>query len=458
LSQVPSKADLKRAVCEEIDRRAEWIRQISDHVMRHPETGFREIETASYISARLDELGIVTEHGLAVTGVKGRLRGRGDGPTVAILGELDSLMLEAHPLADPVTHAAHACGHNAQLAAMVGAATGLKDVMPYLDGDVVVFATPAEECIETEWRRTLQREGTIEFLVGKPELIRIGAFDDVDMAMLTHTPHSTKYLASVGDSHNGCLIKNARFAGRAAHAGASPWLGTNALKAATLAFAAIDAHRETFREEDLVRVHGIITKGGDAVSAVPADVRVELLVRARTVDALKAVSALVDSSLRGGALALGAGVTIETSCAYLPHEPDPNLTRLVHGNAVDLLGARNVGNGRHVSGSTDLGDLSFVMPVVHPRSAGTEGAPHQTDYWVRDHDLAAVNPAKVMACTVVDLLHDDAREARNVLAEAPEKLTVDEYLALRRSLEALVVDGDVVGEGTAASEPRVLRA
>src|SRR5262245_37269168 len=108
--------------------------------MRHPEAGFREEQTAAYVREQLDRMGLAHRHGLALTGVKARMRGRSPGPTVAVLGELDSLIISDHPLADPTTHAAHACGHNAQIASMLGAGMGLQTVMDELDGNVVLFA------------------------------------------------------------------------------------------------------------------------------------------------------------------------------------------------------------------------------------------------------------------------------------------------------------------------------
>jgi len=248
--------ELKARVCAEIDRRADEIVGVSDHVLRHPESGYREVRTAAYVATQFERLGLAPRTGLALTGVKARMRGRAPGPTVAVLGELDALIVSGHPFADPGTHAAHACGHNAQVASMLGAGMGLQVVMDELDGDVVLFAVPAEEYIEVAWRLGLREQGKIEFLVGKAELIRLGEFDDVDMAILTHTnARPEDGLSSVGDTHNGCVVKFMRFVGRGAHAGSAPHLGINALKAAQIALHAIDAQRETFRDDDTIRVH-----------------------------------------------------------------------------------------------------------------------------------------------------------------------------------------------------------
>jgi amidohydrolase len=429
----PSRDELKARVRAEIDRRAADIVAISDHIMHHPESGFREVETAKFVGAQLDRMGLAHRDGLALTGVKARMRGRASGPTVAILGELDSLIVSDHPLAHPVTHAAHACGHNAQVASMLGAGMGLQTVMEHLDGDVVLFAVPAEELIEVEWRLGLREDRKIEFLTGKAELIKLGEFDDVDMAIITHTAaRPDDGLSSVGDTHNGCVVKFMRFLGKAAHAGGAPHRGINALKAAQIALAGIDAQRETFRDEDTVRVHPIITRGGEAVSAVPADVRLETFVRGKTLEAIADASARVDRALRAGAMAMGARVQITTVPGYLPQAMDPNLVALTHANCAAVVGPENMGEARHSTGSTDVGDLGHIMPEVHPRAGGVRGTIHGNDYVVVDHGLAAVNPAKFMAMTVIDLLYDGAREARRVKAEAGPKLSREEYLALVR--------------------------
>ena len=428
-----TKDELKARVSAEIDRRADEIARISEHIMRNPESGFREVKTARFVGEQLDMMGLPHRDGLALTGVKTRMKGRSAGPTVAILGELDSLIVWDHPLADPVTHAAHACGHNAQVASMLGAGMGLQTVMEQLDGDVVLFAVPAEEYIEVEWRLGLRDQKQLEFLTGKAELIKLGEFDDVDMAIITHTTaRPDDKPASVGDTHNGCVVKFMRFLGRASHAGAAPHAGINALKGATIALAAIDAQRETFRDADTIRVHPIITKGGEAVSAVPADVRLETFVRGKTLEAIMDAAAKVDRSLRAGALAMGARVQITTVPGYLPQRMDPNLVALARANIAAVVGEENIGEAHHTTGSTDVGDLSYILPEVHPRAGGVKGNIHGNDYWTVDQQLAAVNPAKSMAMTVIDLLCDGAREARRVKAEAGKKLTREDYLGLVR--------------------------
>ena len=165
---------------------------------------------------------------------------------------------------------------------------------------------------------------------------------------------------------------------------------------------------------------------------MPADVRLETFVRGKTVEAIADAARKVDRSLRAGAQAIGARVQITTIPGYLPQQMDSNLVALTRANCAAVVGEANMGRPRHSTGSTDVGDLGFIMPEAHPRAGGVRGVIHGADYFVVDHALAAVNPAKAMAMTVVDLLHDGAREARRVKAEAGPKLSREEYLALVR--------------------------
>src|SRR5262245_35139003 len=180
-----TKDDVKRAVCETIDRQAERIIDLGESIRRAPELGFKELKTARLVEDTLKGLGLSPRGGLALTGVRADARGAKDGPTFALLGELDGLVVVGHPIADPETGAAHACGHNAQIAGMMGAAMGLLGAraLDHLAGRIVFFAVPAEEYGDIEWRVQQARAGKLEFLGGKPELLRLGHFDDVDMAM-----------------------------------------------------------------------------------------------------------------------------------------------------------------------------------------------------------------------------------------------------------------------------------
>src|SRR5437588_4080760 len=184
----PTKEDLKQAVCEAIDRHGNQIIELGERILHHPETGFNEARTAALVADTMRQIGLEPQTGLALTGVKGRLKGHTPGPRLAFIGELDSLRTSDHPLADPQTGAAHSCGHNAQVAGMLGVAMGLAAIgaTEHLAGELIFFAVPAEEFIDVEERLRRKQKGEIEFLLGKPELVAKGHFDAIDMAMMIH--------------------------------------------------------------------------------------------------------------------------------------------------------------------------------------------------------------------------------------------------------------------------------
>ena len=446
-----TKSELKQKACDAIDRKKKEIIGVAQDILAHPETGFSETRTAGVVERKLDELGVRRRSGLAITGVKGGISGGGGpGPRVAIIGELDSLTVDQHPHADPQTGAAHACGHNCQIGMMLGAVAGLltPEVLAQLTGEIVPFAVPAEEFIEVERRLALRADGSLEFLGGKQELIRLGEFDDVDIAMMCHTASDMgdrKF--AVGGASNGHVVKYVRFTGRGAHAGSAPHLGTNALNAATFAIQAIHANRETHQAQDTVRVHGIVTKGGEAVNAVPADVRLEWRVRSSTPDAVVNNSAVVDRCFKAGALAVGASVEITNIPGYHAMRHHSGLQEFFRRNAVDLLGERStmvIPSRRNRGGSTDMGDLSRLIPTCHPYTAGTVGPGHSKEYLITDYEAAVVNPAKIMAMVAIDLLAEDAAGANEVIDSHRPEMTKQSYLKFQREQARVIrFDGGV---------------
>ena len=183
-----------------------------------------------------------------------------------------------------------------------------------------------------------------------------------------------------------------------------------------------------------MRVHPIITRGGEAVSAVPADVRMETFVRGRTIEAITDANTKVDRALRAGAMAVGASVNIQTIPGYMPLSQDEQMNQIFGANAATLVGEDNVGRVVHRTGSTDMGDVSQVMPSIHPYVGGATGLGHGANYVVHDYNLAVLTAAKAMAATVVDLLADGAAQGGRVVAEHRPEMTRQEYLTFMRNL------------------------
>ena len=431
--------ELKKRACETIDKRKNEIVGLAQQVLANPEAGFREVKTAQLVAEKFQEMGIQHESGLALTGLKGRIKGgAGPGPSVAVIGELDSLVVTEHPHADPDTGAAHACGHHCQIGMMLGATMGLltPEVMAQLSGEIVPFAVPAEEFIEVEQRLEMRNEGKLEFLGGKQELIRLGQFDDVDIAMMCHTASDMgERRFAMGGTSNGHVVKFVRYTGVGAHAGSLPHRGVNALNAASFAIQAINALRETHRADDTVRIHGIMTRGGEAVSAVPSDVRLEWRVRSSTPKVVVENSAAVDRCFQAGALAVGASVNITTIPGYLPMRHDTKLQDIFRRTAVDLVGEQAtlvMPARRNRGGSTDMGDLSHIMPACHPYTAGAVGPGHSKEYVITDYESAVIVPAKIMAMVVIDLLADGAKRAKEVKTNHRPLMTKQAYVKFQR--------------------------
>ncbi len=433
-----SGVQLKQHVLGTIDARRDDIIGVGESIMDAPELGFKETKTAGRVAQFFETCGLPFDEGLALTGVKAVLRGGKPGPTVALMGELDALLVPDHPRANVETGAAHACGHNAQIAGLLGAAAGLSadGVAEQLSGNVVFFAVPAEEYVEINYRLGLVKQGKTSFLTGKQELIELGLFDDVDMAVMIHSssPETQDGMMGVPVSSNGFLAKSVRFLGKAAHSGAAPHRGINALSAATLALSAIDAQRTTFRDEDCVRVHPIITKGGDLVNIVPAEVCLETYVRGKTREAILDAAGKVDRALRGAAVAMGCRVEIETVPGNLPLRNDPELCKVFRDNAEQILSADGYRDYPHGGGSTDAGDLSQIMPVLHPMMTGGSGFHHQIDWCIADHEAGYLAPAKTLAAMAVDLLSGGGEEAARVLSQHHPAMAKEEYLDYQRSI------------------------
>lgn len=431
-----SKEGLKKRVLEAIDRRSSEIIEIGETIWKKPELGFKEFKTAELAESKYEEMGWTYENKIAITGSKAYLNKRGPRPTIGIIGELDSVRCPDHPECDPITGAVHACGHNAQMACMFGAGFGLADsgVLDELEGNVVMITVPAEEYLELDYRNGLREKGELDFFGGKQEFIRLGAMEDIDISLGSHSAFDQKEKLFVGGSNNGFIGKLIRYIGKEAHAGASPYKGINALNAAMLGLMGIHAQRETFKEEDTIRVHPIITKGGEIVNNVPADVRVESYVRGKTVDAIIDANKKVNRALKAGAMAVGSEVEINDIPGYMPYHHDEGLVQLFRTNCTKLVGEDDILTRGHSTGSTDLGDFSCIMPTSSIGMSGSKGSAHSRDYRVVDKILQYVTPAKALAMTCIDLLCNEAAKANEIIKEFEPTVPPKEYVEFMHKL------------------------
>ena len=426
------KQELKQRCCDRIDQNRDAIIALAEDIYRHPELGYQEFRSTGKMEEAFQSLGLPVKSGIAYTGCEAKA-GKEEGPVVAIMGELDSLNCPEHP--DCAANGnIHCCGHHAQLANLYGCAVGLvqSGALSELDGAVKFIAMPAEECVDLDYRDGLIAKGEIAYYGGKQEYLRRGGMDDVSIILQAHllNMNDKNEICCLNTDCNGFITKNVKFLGRAAHAGFAPSDGINALNMAQLAISGIHALRETFRDEDKIRVSAILTRGGEMVNTVPAEADLQVMVRGFSVEAMMDASKKVDRALKAGALALGGKVEINNRIGYLPMNSSRPLTAIYGENVKAYVGCGDDAfvDPYETAGSTDLGDMSQLVPCMHIWTGGISGALHAKDFHVEDPDAAYVFPAKMLAMTVVDLLWDNAQKAREVLDAFQPAFTKESYL------------------------------
>lgn len=413
-----------------IDVHKDQIIAFAEDIAAHPEPGYEEFCTAGKTAEVLKNLGYkVTEH-LARTGVKGTKSVK-ESPSLTVIGELDAIGCHSHPNANPVTGVAHACGHHAQMAAMIGCAIAMADpdVQKCLAGTVNFLAVPAEEYIDADKRTRLKKEG-IEFCCGKSEMIRTGVFDDTDIALTTHVHmvpvEEDFYLGN--PACNGYSAERVTVRGKAAHGAIDPWNGVNALSITTSAIQMMGLMRETFREEDHVRLHNVIRKAGDVINSVPDEAIVETKVRAASLDKICEITDMVNRAYAGSAYAFGGKIEMEKLQGYMPIIPRAADNALIE--AADDLGLnyRTVQKGDFNNACTDVGDLSHLVPVVNFTFKGFEGKLHGADFKITDPEKAYILPAKLLALTVYKLLKNGGQEAKKITKSYTPVFNKESYI------------------------------
>ena len=240
-------------------------------------------------------------------------------------------------------------------------------------------------------------------------------------------------------SCNGFVSKTIEYFGKASHAAGAPEKGVNALNAASIGLSALAFQRETFKDEDHIRVHPIMTEGGDLVNVVPETVKIETLVRGKTLESIKDASLKVDRAFKAGALALGAGIEITTAPGYLPGLPSIAEQPLIdasvasHGN----YKIEEFDINSHSAASTDVGDLQHVKPVLIFRTGGSRGGLHTVNFSITDEELAYIVPAKIFALTTYNLLKNNAEELLKIKNTFNKKLSEKEYIEFRDSMKTV---------------------
>jgi amidohydrolase len=377
-------AQLKRQACDRVDALADELIALADDIHANPELGFQEVRTVGKVQALLGKHGIASQTGRAglATGLRAELGGHPGRPKVAIIAEYDAL-----------PGLGHACGHNAICTAAIGAALAVQTVVGQTLGAAVLLGTPAEE-------------SAVDNAGGKIHMLAAGDFDDVDAAMMVH-PNDRDDLGQEGSlAARGIVFE---FHGRPAHAAAAPHLGINALDAVIQTFNAINALRQHVRPD--VRIHGIITHGGEAPNIVPKYAACRFRIRAADLPYLEELGERVLNCARAGALATGARLEHhDFAPTYENQVPNAVLAELAGANFERLgrpMESKRLTGGM---GSTDFGNVSRRVPAVCPyvqiAEPGTK--PHTVEFeQAAGSELAhqmILDSAKALAMTAIDLL------------------------------------------------------
>ena len=374
-------AAVKDRLAAEVRDRSTRLLDVSHRIHEHPELNFEEKFAHDLLCDVLEGEGIPTERHAFGLDTAFVARAGTTGPNIAVCLEYDAL-----------PGIGHACGHNIIASAGLGAGLAAAAIADEVGGRICIVGTPAEE------------GGG-----GKVFMIREGAFDDVDAALMVH-PASADLRGMTTLAIQRCRV---HYTGAAAHAAAAPHEGRNALDAAVLGYMNVAALRQHMLPAE--RIHGVFTDGGDKPNIVPATAAMEWYVRSPSVAGLEALKARVAACLEAGAMATGCAVDMEwIDPPYADMVDIPSMVDAYAANAAVL--DREVRDpsdpamaSEEVVGSTDMGDVSYVVPSIHPMiKAAPDGTPIHTPAFAHaacgdQGDRAVVDGATIMAWTIADL-------------------------------------------------------
>lgn len=368
---------LKLKIKDSVELHRQQLIQLSLNIHDNPELGFEEEKASTWLASYLEDSGFRVERGIADLDTAFRATYGQGSPRIALLAEYDAL-----------PEIGHGCGHNIIATSAVGAAVAIKSIIDQSGGSVVVLGTPGEEVFG-----------------GKIDMVKAGVFKEMDMAMIVH-PGSRNMVTIQALA---CSSLEVEFFGRPAHAAAQPHRGINALEAMILAFTAINSLRQHIKGE--ARIHGIITDGGEAPNVVPAHSAALFMIRAPEDDYLAELNDKVLNCFTGASIASGARLEYRwKDKTYAPMKNNATLAKLFSQN-LESLGRRvEAFSSGFGFGSTDMGNVSQVVPSIHPMIAiaSPEVLIHTQEFAYAaasetGHE-GLMDAAKAMAMTVADIL------------------------------------------------------
>ena len=368
---------LKLKIKDSVELQRQQLIQLSLNIHDNPELGFEEEKASAWLTSYLEDSGFRVERGIADLATAFRATYGQGSPRIALLAEYDAL-----------PGIGHGCGHNIIATSAVGAAVASKSIIDESGGSVVVLGTPGEEVFG-----------------GKIDMVKAGVFKEIDVAMIVHP--GIRNMVTIYAL--ACSSLEVEFFGRPAHAAAQPHRGINALEAMILAFTAINSLRQHIKGE--ARIHGIITDGGEAPNIVPAHSAALFMIRAPDDDYLAELNDKVLNCFTGASIASGARLEYRwKDKTYAPMKNNTTLAQLFSQN-LESLGRRVEAFGPGFGfGSTDMGNVSQVVPSIHPMIAiaSPEVTIHTQEFAYaaasKTGHEGLTDAAKAMAMTVADIL------------------------------------------------------
>ncbi|MDI9541173.1 MAG: amidohydrolase [Bacillota bacterium] len=416
---------MKQTVKDYIELNKEETIALGERLFNCPELGFKEFKTKEIIIDYLNKHHLKVDKEFFETGFSVSI-GQGK-PHVGLIAELDAVPTVGHPNANKIDNAAHSCGHSTQIAIMLAALDSLNQQIDKLKGTITLFFTPAEEFTDVEYRKQLIAEGKIKYLSGKQNMLVDKLFDDCDLFIHLHSSSSNEYRFSVNSTLAGFIYKKITFVGKGAHAAVCPDEGVNALNMCSLFINAINMLKETYKEEDMVRVHGIIVKGGDTVNSIPEEVIYECYIRSINPDYLLKLNEIISNAARSCSQALGGTCIIEDIPGYLPFIPSKPLSEVIYKNMLDYTDDDNIKWNEKSVAAGDVGDMSIFKPVTQYGYTGFKGRMHGNNLQIADPYEVYIVQAKIVAGSVIDLLTDNSL-ADDIISSFQVKMTYQQYL------------------------------
>lgn len=400
------------------------LETMESRLFNHPELGFKEQETRRILLEFLYQNHIEIDQDFNLSGFSIKV-GNGK-PHIALIAEMDALVVLDHPNAGK-DGAAHACGHHLQTTILSHVFKLWKDYTDKPQGTLSCFFIAAEEFVDLDFRLKLQEEKKIELLSGKQNLILQDAFKDVDCFLSVHTMGETSSPSmEINASLSGFIYKKFHFKGQAAHAAVMPHLGINALNAQLLTQNAFALLRETFQEDDRIRLHLITTSGGQSVNSVPSDTVLEGYVRSINPDKLLELNEKLNHVAKHCAQALFASVEIEDRMGYMPLIQSNELNQILLPYILDLIPSQNIIDQQKSFAAGDMGDLSLFKPTIQLGFSGCAGLVHGKNFCMANSDEALIYPAYVLLSSIEDImLNPDKLDV--ITSHYPTKMSLETY-------------------------------